>query len=122
MTVAFRLNNQETKRELKVYNSNKILTVFPTPIYVGVKLDRSLTFRHHLVALPKKLFSRVTQLRRLVVQDYPGFVLSYQNQLQAFWIELTRNSLGQAQMPADWCWAIPLVHAQPSRRIHSIYL
>ena len=32
----------------------------------GVKLDRSLTFRHHLVALRKKLSSRVTLLRRLV--------------------------------------------------------
>ena len=29
-------------------------------------MDRSLTFRHHLVALHKKLSSRVTQLRRLV--------------------------------------------------------
>ena len=31
-----------------------------------VKLDRSLTFRYHLVALRKKLSSRVTLLRRLV--------------------------------------------------------
>ena len=38
----------------------------PTPTYLGVKLDRSLTFRHHLAALSKKLFSRVTLLRRLV--------------------------------------------------------
>ena len=36
------------------------------PTYLGVKLDRSLTFRHHLVALRKKLLSRVTLLRRLV--------------------------------------------------------
>ena len=33
---------------------------------LGVKLDRSLRFRHHLVALRKKLSSRVTLLRRLV--------------------------------------------------------
>ena len=31
-----------------------------------MKWDRSLTFRHHLVALRKKLASRVTLLRRLV--------------------------------------------------------
>ena len=37
-----------------------------TPTYLEVKLDRSLTFRHHLVALRKKLSSRVTLLRRLV--------------------------------------------------------
>ena len=35
-----------------------------------VKLDRSLTFRHHLVALRKKLSSRVTLLRRLVGSEW----------------------------------------------------
>ena len=34
--------------------------------HLGVKLDRSLTFPHHLVALRKKLSSRVTLLRQLV--------------------------------------------------------
>ena len=32
----------------------------------GVKMERSLTFRHHLMALRKKLSSRVTLLRLLV--------------------------------------------------------
>ena len=66
VTAAFHLNNRETKLELKFYNNNKLLTFCPTPTYLGVKLDRSLTFRHHLVALRKKLSSRVTLLRRLV--------------------------------------------------------
>ena len=66
MTVAFHLNNREAKRELKVYNNSRLLPFCPTPTYLGVKLDRSLTFRHHLVALRKKLSSRVTLLRRLV--------------------------------------------------------
>ena len=66
VTAAFHLNNRETKRELKVYNNSRILPFCPTSTYLGVKLDRSLTFRHHLVALRKKLSSRVTLLRRLV--------------------------------------------------------
>ena len=66
MTTAFHLNNREAKRELKVYNNSRLLPFCPTPTYLGVKLDRSLTFRHHLVALRKKLSSRVTLLRRLV--------------------------------------------------------
>ena len=66
VTVAFQLNNRETKRELKVYNNDRLLPFCPTPTYLGVKLDRSLAFRHHLVALRKKLSSRVTLLRRLV--------------------------------------------------------
>ena len=66
VTTAFHLNNREAKRELKVYNNSRLLPFCPTPTYLGVKLDRSLTFRHHLVALRKKLSSRVTLLRRLV--------------------------------------------------------
>ena len=62
----FHLNNREAKRELKVYNNGTLLPFCPTPTYLGVKLDRSLTFRHHLVALSKKLSSRVTLLKRLV--------------------------------------------------------
>ena len=37
----------------------------PIPTYLGVKLERSLTFRHHLEALRKKLSDRVALLRRL---------------------------------------------------------
>ena len=66
VTAAFHLNNREAKHELKVYNNSRLLSFCPTPTYLGVKLDRSLTFCHHLVALRKKLSLRVTLLRRLV--------------------------------------------------------
>ena len=66
VTTAYYINNREAKRELKVYNNGRLLPFCLTPTYLGVKLDRSLTFRHHLVALRKKLSSRVTMLRRLV--------------------------------------------------------
>ena len=56
VTRAFHLNNREAKRELK----GRLLPFCPTPTYLGVKLDRSLTFRHHLVTLRKKLSSRVS--------------------------------------------------------------
>ena len=66
VTTAFHLNNREAKRELKVYNNGRLLPFCPTPTYLGVKMDRSLTFCYHLVALRKKLSSRVTMLKRLV--------------------------------------------------------
>ena len=65
VTAAFHLNNLEAKRELKIYNG-RLLPFCSTPTYLGLKLNRSLTFRHHLVALRKKLSSHVTLLRRLV--------------------------------------------------------
>ena len=63
---AFHLNNQEAKCELKVYNNGRLLSFCPTPTYLGVKLDRSHTFHHHLVALHKKIFLCVTLPRQLV--------------------------------------------------------
>ena len=66
VTTAFHLNNREAKREPEVYYNGRLLPFCPTPTYLGVKLDRSLTFRYYLVALRKKLSSRVTLLRRLV--------------------------------------------------------
>ena len=54
MTAPFHLNNQEAKHELKVYNNSRLLPFCPIPTYLEVKLDRSLTFHHHLVALCKK--------------------------------------------------------------------
>ena len=67
MATPFRLNNGEAKRELKVNNKGRLLPFCPVPMrtYLGVKLDRSLTYRHHLEALRKKLTTRVALLRRL---------------------------------------------------------
>ena len=48
VTTAFHLNNREAKCELKVHNNGRLLPFCSTPTYLGVKLDRSLTFRHHL--------------------------------------------------------------------------
>ena len=55
VTAAFHLNSREAKHELKAYNNGKLLPFCSTPTYLGVKLDRSLIFCHHLVALRKKL-------------------------------------------------------------------
>ena len=62
---AFHLHNREAKRELKVCNIGKTLPFCPVPTYLGVKLDKSLTYRPHLEALRKKLSARVSLLRRL---------------------------------------------------------
>ena len=70
VTAAFHFHNREAKCELKVNNNGKILPFFPVPTYLGAKLDRALTYRHHLEALRKKLFTRVSLLRRLAVSKW----------------------------------------------------
>ena len=70
VTATFHLNNREAKRELNVYNNGNLLPSCPVPTYLGVKLDRSLTFRHHLDALRKKLSTRVALLRPLAKSEW----------------------------------------------------
>ena len=61
VTAAFHLNNREAKHELEVYSNDRLLPFCPTPTYLGVKLNRLLTFGHHLVVLLKKtIFARHT--------------------------------------------------------------
>ena len=64
VTAAFH-NSRDAKRELNVYNNGNLLPPCPVPTYLWVKLDRSLTFRHHLEALREKLSTRVVLLRPL---------------------------------------------------------
>ena len=65
VTAAFHLHNREAKRELKVEVNDRILPFCPVPIYLGVILDKALTYRHQLEALREKLCTRVSLLRRL---------------------------------------------------------
>ena len=65
VTTAFHLHHRDAKRELQLKNNGKILPFFPVPTYLGVKLGRALTYRHHLEALRKNLSTRVSLLRRL---------------------------------------------------------
>jgi len=64
-SAVFHLNNKEAKRELKVNFNNETLPFCSEPKYLGVTLDRSLTYRRHLESLRKKLTLRVALLRRL---------------------------------------------------------
>ena len=70
VTTAFHLNNREAKRELKVYNNGRLLPFCPTPTYLGVNLDRSLKFCHHLVALHKKLARHTAEATRGLGMGY----------------------------------------------------
>ena len=70
VTAVFHLHNREAKRELKVKNNGKILPICPVPTYLDVKLDRALTYCHHLETLRKKLSRHVLLLRRLVGSEW----------------------------------------------------
>ena len=48
VSATFHLNNKEAKLEFKVKYNNEILPFCCEPKYVGVTLDRLLTYRRHL--------------------------------------------------------------------------
>jgi len=59
VSAAFHLSNKEAKRELnEVKYNKKILPFCSQSNFLGVKLDRSLTYRRHLESLHEKLTSR----------------------------------------------------------------
>ena len=64
----FHLNNQEAKRELKVYNNGRLLTVLSNPYLSWGKTGQiaHVLSPFTVVALRKKISSRITLLRRLV--------------------------------------------------------
>jgi len=62
---AFHLNNREAKRHLNVKLKETALSYSSCPTYLGVKLDRQLTFQQHLSALSAKIASRNCLIRRL---------------------------------------------------------
>ena len=60
------MNNTETKRELDVYINTRRLNFQPTTINVGVKLDRTLSYRQHLAGLRDKVMAHSALIRKLV--------------------------------------------------------
>ena len=65
VSAAFHLNNKEARRELSISVEGRTLPYCAEPTYLGIKLDRALTYRRHLESLRKKLTTRVGLLRRL---------------------------------------------------------
>ena len=61
----FHLNNKEANRELTVLHNGERLPNKSHPTYLGVKLDRQLTYRQHLKALHAKISARNNLFRRL---------------------------------------------------------
>ena len=62
---AFHLNTKEAHRQLQINLDGSPLPYNPTPTYLGVKLDRQLTYRQHLELVCAKVSSRNNLLRRL---------------------------------------------------------
>lgn len=62
---AFHLNNREARKKLKVmFEGNQMKHNF-TQRYLGITLDRTLTFNKHLDRTGKKVRSRVNLIQKI---------------------------------------------------------
>ena len=54
----FHLSNREASKELNVTFDGVPVKFNPNPVYLGLKLDRSLSFKEHITGLSKKTCSK----------------------------------------------------------------
>jgi len=61
----FHLDNRRASQELNIYLSGRRISHDPHPVYLGVSLDRSLTFRQHATKTAAKIKSRNNLISKL---------------------------------------------------------
>ncbi|XP_072039193.1 uncharacterized protein [Amphiura filiformis] len=89
---AFHLNNREANRELNVTIKSKRLNFEACPTYLGVKLDRALTYRQHLVNLRDKVTARCALIRHLAGTSWGASAKT-----------LRTSTLALVYAPAEYC-------------------
>ncbi len=72
-TTAFHLNNRDTQRQLSVSVNGSCLPNNNHPVYLGVTLDRSLTYKFHIEALRRKVNTRNGLLRCLAGSSWGAY-------------------------------------------------
>jgi len=65
VTSVFHLLNTSTARELRIHIEGQQLRHDPNPVYLGVTLDMTLSYRQHLTKTARKLQSRNNLLMKL---------------------------------------------------------
>ena len=65
ISTAFHLNNKEAHRKINIKIGDKTLPYDPTPKYLGVTLDRQLTYKKHLEGTARKIGKRNCILKKL---------------------------------------------------------
>lgn len=65
MVTAFHLNNKEANRELTVHFCRETIRNSKLPVYLGITLDRALTFKAQLQKVAAKIKARNSLINKL---------------------------------------------------------
>ena len=105
VSAAFHLNHKDSNGMLSVFVYNKRLGFQATTTYLGVNLDRTLTFRQHLENMKVKVTSRVSFIRRLLVPNGELQPRPYAS-LHTHWLSLLPSIASQsgAGEPTQKSW------------------
>jgi len=88
----YHLNTRDVGRRLHISVDGKTIEFDPNPTYLGVKLDRSLTFKLHLTSLRQKVLSRYALVNRLAGTGWGASVST-----------LRTSSLALVYTTAEYC-------------------
>ena len=66
----FHLKNRDAQRELKVVWHGKLLAYSHKPVYLGVTLDRCLTYKDHIAKTKAKTGARNSILKKLANNNW----------------------------------------------------
>jgi len=95
VTSVFHLHNMRSRRELDVQMNGQRLRHDPHPVYLGVTLDRTLSYRGHLTSTAAKLKSRNNLITKLAVMS-----------LDACASTLRTSALTLCYSVAEYCWPV----------------
>jgi len=88
----YHLNTRDVGRRLHISVDGKTIEFDPNPTYLGVTLDRSLTFKPHLTSVRQKVLSRCSLLNRLAGTGWSASVST-----------LRTSSLALVYPTAEYC-------------------
>ena len=113
---AFHLRNKEAKRTLKVKWNMTDLEYTPHPKYLGITLDRTLSYKQHIHNTKMKVGTRKNLLTKLTSSKWGTNASTIRTTALTLSYSVAEYAARDQHMPTHWIWS-SIVHAEPSRDV-----